>query len=81
MSGQHKQITLFCLRKNLFNIRCYTVVLPRSVGRREFKFIVNGQYCCDGTLSVISVMLSVNCRTSSFFFKHKKIIMFCVLVV
>lgn len=35
-------------------MQCYFVVLPRVVGRYEFKFSVNGQYCCDGTLAVIS---------------------------
>lgn len=34
--------------------RCYTVALPRIPGRHEFKFVVDGVYCCDGAYTVVS---------------------------
>lgn len=32
----------------------YTVDVPRIPGRHEMKFIVDGEFCCDGSLTVIS---------------------------
>eukprot|EP00922_Rhytidocystis_sp_ex-Travisia-forbesii_P041350 GHVS01061750.1.p1 GENE.GHVS01061750.1~~GHVS01061750.1.p1 ORF type:complete len:1235 (+),score=231.79 GHVS01061750.1:338-4042(+) len=34
--------------------QCFVLVLPRTPGRYEVKFIVNGQYVCDGGETVIS---------------------------
>ena len=38
-----------------FIIRQYIVDLPRIPGHHLLKFIVNGDYLCDGSLTVVSV--------------------------